>query len=299
MLKDDPLSALLRQLQFSARVIFRDGYCGGWAVDTSGTQQIPFHLVCQGEGWLHGDTERPQRLLAGQLVFFPQDSSHVLAASAEPPAQTTINAPPPARLEGNITRLVCGYFEFDQRAAAPLLSALPATMILDLSRVDDPSTRELVNLWMREAAADNIGSNLAVDRLAELIFVQMLRHEIAGGALRGVLGALGDTHLGPVLAAIHAHPGSAHTQTKMAEAAGMSESNFNKKFKVATGMTPGAYVRHWRMQAAASALRDTRRSMADIASEIGYESEVAFRKAFSTHFKVAPGTYRRRAREPS
>ena len=81
----DLLSAILRQLDFSATVFFRDGYCGQWAIDTSGSTQVPFHLVCQGEGWLHGAGAEPQRLLAGQLVLFP----HCLLYTSPSPRDRT------------------------------------------------------------------------------------------------------------------------------------------------------------------------------------------------------------------
>jgi len=299
MTEQDALSAILRQIGFSAVVFFRDGYCGEWGVDTSGTTHAPFHLVCQGEGWLHSDHQDPQKLVAGQLVFFPQDAPHILAASDVPPAKEQINLPPPERLSGRITQLVCGYFMFDQRSAAPLLTSLPGTVVLDLSQSGDPSTRELVNLWMREAAQSGLGSDLAVDRYAELVFIQMLRGEIENDRLQGVIGALGDSKLGDVLARIHQDPGAEHALSDMAVTAGMSDSAFTQRFKKRVGMTPGQYVKHWRMQTAARALLDTNAGMFEIANDVGYESEAAFRKAFSSHFGVAPGKYRREGEAPS
>ena len=55
----------------------------------------------------------------------------------------------------------------------------------------------------------------------------------------------------------------------------------------------GRYVRE--SAGAARALRETERSMIDIAESVGYDSEVAFRKAFSAYFEIAPGKYRREA----
>ena len=291
---EDSLSELLRRLDFRASVFFRAEYCGRWAVDTSGTQQVPFHMVSHGEGWLHGDGQVPQRLVAGHLVLFPQDSAHLLTADEDMPDPATVNAPPRTRIDGAVTRLICGYFSFDQRVAAPLLASLPSTMLLDTAATPNATTRELVSLWMREAAVDSLGSDVAVDRLAELVFIQMLRAEIKQGRLPGVIGALGDARLGSVLSGIHRRPGGSHSMKSMARIARLSESAFAQRFKRQIGMSPGQYVRHWRMQAAAEALRNTDRSMADIAASLGYESEVAFRKAFRAHFDVAPGRYRRR-----
>lgn len=293
----DPLSDLLRRLQFSAAVFFSGEYCGRWAVDTSGSRQVPFHLVAEGEGWLHGEEGEPERLLAGELVLFPDDRSHLLSASSAPPAPTEINQGPPSVLEGPTTRLVCGYFQFDRRAAAPLLASLPGTMVLRVTDAASPSARQLAHLWMREAAQTQLGSELAVDRLAELVFVEMLRSEMAAGRLAGVLGALADPRLGPVLARVHRCPADALTVPALAELANMSESAFSLRFREQVGMAPGQYVKHWRMQTASELLLVPGEAMADVAARVGYESEAAFRKAFKAHFGVSPGRWRRQGPE--
>lgn len=291
----DALSDWLRRVNFRAEVFFRAEYCGHWAVDTSGSNNVPFHLVSQGEGWLHDQSPSPQRLLPGQLVFFPHDQSHILSASAERPAAEQVNLGSSALSDGPATRLVCGYFVLDKALAEPLLAGLPPTLVLDLLNAPSSSARELVNLLMREAAEKRPGSDVAVDRLAELVFVEALRAQGGGGQLPGIFTVLGDPRLGPVLATIHREPGRPLRLDEMAAMANLSESAFTQRFKKAVGMTPGQYLRHWRMQMASQALRETRRSMGDIANTVGYDSEVAFRKAFSTHFNQSPGAYRRQA----
>lgn len=293
ILNSDPLSTLLRELRFGANVFFRSQYCGQWGVNTSGHQQVSFHLVAEGESWLHGFSETPQRLIAGQLVMFPHDSTHLLSNSDKRPETDRINAEPPERIEGKSTRLICGLFTFDQAAVKPLLASLPDAVILDLSQDNNPSARTLVNHWIFEAANDQAGSDVAVDRLAELVFIEILRSEIRQGHLDGAFGALGDVQLGKVLAVIHEQPGVLHSVRAMADLAGMSESAFTQKFKRLVGMSCGKYVKHWRMQTAARALAESGRSITDIAEATGYESEAAFRKAFRAHFDIAPGKYRR------
>ena len=295
VLSEDGLSTLLRQLRFRATVFFRSEYCGSWAVDTSGSRQVPFHMVCQGEGWLHSSEDSPQRMMAGQLVMFPQDRPHVLANSENEPKEEDINCAEPGGAQGDATRLVCGYFEFDQRAAGPLLASLPDTMIVDLGQTRSGALRELVNLWINESRELRLGGDLAVDLLAELVFLEMLRAEVNAGRIGGLVGALSDDRVGPVLHLIHAEPGLPHTAQDLADRVGMSESAFTKRFKDKIGQTVGSYLRQWRMQLAARALRETERSMTDIAESVGYDSEVAFRKAFSAYFEIAPGKYRRQA----
>jgi len=292
---DDPISALLRELRFGANIFFRSDYCGKWGVDTSGQQQIPFHLISKGEAWLHGFEEHPQRLAAGELVMFPHDSSHVLAGTEKRPKADRINKEPPESITGKSTRLICGLFTFDQIAVKPLLTSLPDTVILNLGNSNNLGARTLVEHLMREAENDQAGSDLAVDRIAELIFIEILRSEIRQGHIDGAFGALGDTQLGRVMATIHNKPGAPHNVEALASLAGMSESAFAQKFKRLVGMSCGKYVKHWRMQTAARALVETNLSIAEIASTTGYDSDAAFRKAFRAHFDITPGQYRKQS----
>jgi AraC-like DNA-binding protein len=55
------------------------------------------------------------------------------------------------------------------------------------------------------------------------------------------------------------------------------------------------YLALWRMQVAAQQLREGRGSVAQIAFEVGYESEAAFSRAFKREFGTSPGTWRRQS----
>jgi AraC-like DNA-binding protein len=52
------------------------------------------------------------------------------------------------------------------------------------------------------------------------------------------------------------------------------------------------YLTRWRLQLAARSLERTSRGVADIAGDIGYESEAAFNRAFKREFGQPPGRYR-------
>ncbi|MNC86159.1 Regulatory protein SoxS [compost metagenome] len=60
------------------------------------------------------------------------------------------------------------------------------------------------------------------------------------------------------------------------------------------GLPPMRYLTGWRMQVATERLRDTRRSVAQIAAEVGYESEIAFARAFKREFSASPAQWRKR-----
>lgn len=292
----DPLSLLLDRIALSARVYLRAEFCGTWAVDSSGQRRAPFHLVTRGTGWLHASGVRPRLLTAGELVLFPRDSPHTLSHSEAAPDPDSVNRPPPAVIEEPATGLVCGYFAFDPRSAAPLLDALPDTIVLDLaSKGRSHGTVALMHLLMGEALDDELGADAAIDRLAYVVFIHILREQITKGHLRGPLGALADARLGPVLNLIHANPGDSWSVATLAETAGMSRSALAQRFKQRVGMSVARYVTHWRMQEAIELLRSSRFSVAAIAERCGYASEVAFRKAFRAYVGIPPGKFRRDA----
>lgn len=54
-----------------------------------------------------------------------------------------------------------------------------------------------------------------------------------------------------------------------------------------------AYLTRWRLQLGARSLTATSRSVAQIASEVGYESEAAFNRAFKREYRLPPARYRK------
>ena len=103
----DALSSVLSQLQLTADVYSDGDFCGAWALDTSGSRRIPFHLVGKGEAWLHVEGHNARPLSSGDLVLFPRDSRHVIAATNEAPAAKLINAEQLSD-SGPITNMICG-----------------------------------------------------------------------------------------------------------------------------------------------------------------------------------------------
>lgn len=73
----------------------------------------------------------------------------------------------------------------------------------------------------------------------------------------------------------------------------MSRSAFAARFTELVGETPMHYVARWRMQTAATWLREDGAVLADLALRLGYRSEAAFSRAFKRIIGVPPGAVRR------
>jgi AraC-like DNA-binding protein len=50
----------------------------------------------------------------------------------------------------------------------------------------------------------------------------------------------------------------------------------------------------WRLQLAARLLQTTQKSIVQLASDVGYESQAAFNRAFKREFGLPPAQYRRK-----
>jgi AraC-like DNA-binding protein len=78
----------------------------------------------------------------------------------------------------------------------------------------------------------------------------------------------------------------------MAAAAGLSRAHFSREFRAAFGETPHAYLLTRRLERAASLLRTTDRSVADICYSVGLQSLGSFTTSFTRTFGKSPLAYR-------
>ena len=288
----DPLSVLLTQLNLTAEVYVNGDFCGTWAVDTAGSKRIPFHLIGQGQAWLHFENKPSQSLQEQDLVIFPHDSHHIISNSKHAPQSALVNAP--MSNEGEVTSMTCGFFEFRNPALFPLLDALPKVIVLKHNELDtDNRLGFFISLMQHELNQARPGFYSAIDQIAFLMFVEILRSQIEGDYLeQGLLIALFDPKLGKALNAIHQQPEKPWTLELLAQEALMSRSGFADSFNKVLGQTPMKYLSLWRMSQARKWLKTTHMSVAQIADKTGYATEAAFRKAYKNIMGEPPGEAR-------
>lgn len=83
------------------------------------------------------------------------------------------------------------------------------------------------------------------------------------------------------------------TVQKLGRRVGMSRPVLARRFRDATGVSPMRYLAELRLERAARRLRESERTLAEVALEVGYRSEFAFNRAFKRRFGVPPGTFRK------
>jgi transcriptional regulator GlxA family with amidase domain len=131
-------------------------------------------------------------------------------------------------------------------------------------------------------------------KLSEALFVDTLRRYVSGLPEQqvGWLAGTRDPIVGKSLALLHGRVAHPWTIADLADQVGISRSALVERFTRYLSEPPMTYLTRWRLQLAARSLEKTARGVADIAADIGYESEAAFNRAFKREFGKPPGRYR-------
>lgn len=294
----DVLTSILRTLRLRVRLMSRGDYCGQWALDSGERNQATFHLVGRGELWLHCTSrDEPLLLREDDLLFFHRPQWHQFSCTPKKRDQVMLGDPPQGN-DANVTTVICCVLEFETGAHNLVLSSLPDMIVVQCRQ--DHASAELIALarhMLSEHDAETPGFEAVMERLAEALFIEVLRHHMRLGHDRGLLRALADPQLGQALSALHAEPGREWDVETLAGIANMSRSHFARRFTECLETTPMHYLAEWRMQLADELLRDPRQSVARVAETLGFQTETAFRRAFKRLRKVGPGTVRREARQ--
>jgi transcriptional regulator GlxA family with amidase domain len=131
-------------------------------------------------------------------------------------------------------------------------------------------------------------------KLSEALFVDTLRRYVAGlpEQQTGWLAGTRDPIVGKSLGLMHSRIAHPWTIADLADQVGISRSALVERFTRYLSEPPMTYLTRWRLQLAARSLEKTSRGVADIAADVGYESEAAFNRAFKRQFGQPPGRYR-------
>lgn len=263
--------------------------------------RLMFHIVTRGGCWLRFPDHEALYLEPGDLALLPKGEGHLISSADGLECEPFFDIPVSKltdRFEfmrygggGDETHVTCGVLSFDHVAGQKLISQLPPVIRMQAARGELSSQlQSLIQLMGIEASTLSTGSETVVAHLADIIVIQAIRHWIAHSpsASHGWLGALKDPKIGKALAAIHAHPEVAWTVERLAEEAGMSRSGFSARFSETVGTSVKQYLTEWRMRLARMRIMHSKTTLADLAEEMGYQSEAAFSRAYKRMFGVAP-----------
>jgi len=317
----DALSEVLRAIQIESAFFYQGEFTAPWSfhspqscklapyIGNTDGHVIVYHLLT--EGWATAKLEDNTRvaLEAGDIVIFPHGDPHYLQNGEVPRPldgesalqQIFTDGLKLSRLGGGgeVTRFVCGFMVCEPALIAVVLNGLPPVFKVNI-RADETGRwlEDSIRYSITQVGLSDSGSKAVLGKLCETLFAETLRRYVAASPLqqRGWLAGVLDGEIGKVLALMHREPAKPWTIAQLAQEAGMSRSVLAARFREYLGEPPVAYLTRWRMQLGARMLSKSSHSVARIASEVGYESEAAFNRAFKRQFGHPPARYRMQAK---
>lgn len=270
----DRLAVLLERFSVTAQVFHAGALCGINTLEgEAGVGQL--HLIRRGPlEVFHGNTslgiDQPS------LLLYPRAMSHRFVSDAEKGAD-----------------MACANLRFEGGAQNPICAALPDVVCLPLDGIFGAS--DVLALLFEEAFTQRCGRTALVNRLFEVVMIQILRQLMETGEVKGgMLAGLSHPRLRNAIVAMHEAPSKDWTLDELARVAGMSRSVFATHFREALGITPGQYLQGWRVGLAQQALQRGK-PLKVVASDVGYGSEAALSRAFKAHSGLSPREWKRRA----
>ena len=191
---------------------------------------------------------------------------------------------------------MCGGFQFEDRAANPLLASLPPIIHLrGRHRVADGWLNLTLAFLAEEAASNRPGAETMMIRLADLLFIEAVRTYVSapGTPKHGLAAALRDPRIATAIASINRQPEAKWDIRRLARQAAMSRAAFADRFKTLVGESPISYVTRCRMSRAIALLAGGELPVSQVAARVGYESEASFGRAFKRDVGVSPAAYRK------
>jgi len=315
----DALSDVLRRVGLTGGVFINAEFTAPWSVSGKVAPElcrpymvqpeyvVGFHYVVEGAFILTLADGAPRRISAGELVMLPRNDLHVfgsaggLAATGVGVLMEKPGVSGVARIihggGGARTRMVCGFLGGNVQLH-PLLVNLPQVMTLELATLPSGDWMERTFSYAAQTLAEgDPGAATVMAKMSELLFVEAVRRYLAALPREetGWLAGLRDPAIGRALSLMHARLNEGWTADALAREVNLSRSAFADHFTTLIGVPPMRYLLNWRMQVARQKLQEAHRTIAQIAFEVGYESEAAFTRAFRREFGLPPAMWRKAA----
>jgi AraC-like DNA-binding protein len=281
-----------------------------WSVRVQDRAPLSLVAIMRGEAWVVPDDRDPVRLVSGdvaitrgpdpftfadnpatrpQVVIHPGQrcttpDGEDLAQAMDLGVRTWGNDP-----DGSTTMLI-GTYQMGGEVSRRVLEALPSLVVLP----DGAWNRSLVPLLGDEIVKDDLGQEVVLDRLLDLLLISFLRTWFArpDSGTPGWYRADSDPVVGRALRMLHNNPAASWTVASLAAATGVSRAALARRFTDLVGEPPMSYLTGWRLTLAADLLREPEATIGAVARQVGYGSPFALSTAFKRVRGISPQEHR-------
>lgn len=300
----DLIGDVLQTLRFRGTIFFRSDLAAPWGISLEQVGTPRFHIALAGDCYVGSDTNEQVAVQEMDIIMLPTGDAHWIADApgrelvAATRAGAACELGEPLFQNGEISnRLLCGIVNYDQDSSHPLLDTLPSVLHFPKVGPTEP-------IWMTATLIDTemsrVGdySETIVDRLTEVLFLQLLHYQVEhAGNSTGFLAALRDRRVNRALSLIHCDPAFDWTLDSLGQQVGMSRATLVRQFQDAVGVAPMAYVANWRIAKAHNLVRFSTKSFEEIADATGFASARTLGRAYRRRYHYTPRKMRQSAQK--
>lgn len=269
----DNTSRLLEHVGLRATTFYAGPLCGRH--DFGAREGVGhLHVIRGGELTAVQTGQRRIVVRAPTLLFYPHPVDHRLDITDRATAD-----------------VLCASVRYDAGLDNAITQSFPTVVVVPFSA--QPRLGPTLAVLFDEAAEDKPGRQVMLDRLCDVLLVQIVRHAMEHGLVtQGVLAGLVHPRLARVLVEVLDTPAQPWTLESMAARANLSRNAFARQFREVVGYTPADFLTRRRIALAQRLLRNGR-PVGLVAGEVGYNSQPAFSRAFIRETGVSPSAWLR------
>ena len=298
----DILAQVLDRVRLGGTLLFHFELGHPWHLELPARPYALFHYLSKGSATLALGQGPEIQMTEGDFVVITRGEPHVFYSDRRAKPLRIVDIDRSSAHLGVVhhgsrakplSTMICGNFTVSRPLFGSVLELLPPVLLLKPT-ADRSWLEAILRRMVSESALERPGQRVALSRLTEVLFVEVLRSWM--DSLRpgqgGWLGAISDPHIGPALKLIHENPEFPWTLSDLGQRVGLGRSVFSARFTKLVGQSMHRYVIERRMAEAAFLLETSDEPIARIASRVGYETAAAFSKLFHRYHRLSPGRYR-------
>ena len=306
----DTLSGLLDGPRANGAFLMGSVLTAPWSLRIQDEAPLSIAIVVRGEAWIVPDGQEPVRLGPGDVMVARGPEPYTVADQADSEPQVFINPGQHCTdAEGNSledvmglgtrswgndpegeTLIVTGTYESARAISTRLLRSLPQLFVLR----EGEWNGELVTVLCAEMQRDELGQEVFLDRLLDLVVIAAVRDWFARDTSRapGWHRAAADPVLGPALRLLEDDIARPWTLASLAAEVGVSRAALARRFSTILGEPAMGYLTTLRLDLAADLLREPDLTIAAVARQVGYGSPFALSAAFKRVRGMSPAHHR-------
>jgi AraC-like DNA-binding protein len=298
----DILAEVLDRVRLGGTLLFHFELGHPWNLALPQRPYALFHYLSRGSATLALEQGREFHMTAGDFVVVSRGEPHKIYSDRRTRPFSVLDLDRSSAQFGVVrhggsaqpsSTMICGKFTVARPSRGSVLELLPPVLLLKPTE-DGEWLEAILRRMVSESALERPGQGVALSRLTEVLFVEVLRSWIKSLAPGegGWLGAIADPHIGPALQLIHERLDRPWTLDDLGQRVGLGRSAFSARFTRLVGQSMYRYLIARRMSEAAFLLETSDEAIARIATRVGYETSAAFSKLFHRHHGLSPGRYR-------